>query len=1118
MYSIVVMRVGQPQIRTFVDAIHHLRRLDVSVPPDLERRVSALLRRPTLDDFSATTGRELAQMWLTLLNARGDDVLAWIVALLLFETCFAPTDPRSREIDAALQEQTTLGGRAMRAIGTHFEIKRRLAGRLYDFGRRGKISAANRSILQTAVDLFDDLLATDYNAGRPNVRVKYVGMRGVAHLLLARGDEDSTPRYMLACADLEESRHLGDTSAEHDQYLLEAYLKRLDATGDVSILDRANEIVRDARARHATARGLLTQEGELLLRRALLLPKGPETAEEQLRVFESALHSFEAALAAPPHQSFADDYIRTKCGMSRFRIYVARAKLGNPDPVLLDEAITDLDRSGEDGLGDGGLSLPWALTIRAQVHVAESRFDAAVGDLERAAVMANDLPETPAVKALRSVVRTRVAISRLDKAAAEGDVDRIIAAVDETLDSVTPDLNVVGSVAHAGRALLKLGRDDTQLILRIVEFADAARHQTSAGAIPVAYACANAAGLLNIIAKERSGDEYLVRAHTLFSEALTIAHQAPTEWWIFAGDVALKLAKKKLAADNDGEAMHYFEDAARWLSAAIDSATREEDENSPFRYREAYSKLGEAYGRLHSITFDDEYAEDAISAMTESIRLGNNTPQIYGLLADVHYRRGRSRSGVGDLREALRLKSLAREVPTDTPVVSGSWRENLSLSAGIALRIFRITSVAEDLAAAVLLACNAAREDPTWPWPIFQLADMATAARGTTLRHALQEGANDEFAQLVLDGAADELDRRACRLAIRNPSNLEQKILGGRQKVYVLRDSHRLLSESFVFKPTTQESAERELASVAEFREFLAQRGAPRTFRLPTPITTIPSDRAGTVTYVMRRSEGVQLGTYVLRSMRLTNTAPADVVDGAVAFLAHYHAWKLLRSARRAGQGVDRVLASIGRLWRSTFDPDTARITVSQLRGLLPSGLPLLAKKDAHPENWLVTSRREIVMLDLEATAQLPLLFEVAQFLEDYPFFDCSVGGWSARLRVVDHYLSALSRLAPGFALPALSVCRAAYEKYALVRAAIGIGETRSSAPQASSVSSVLRAVTARRDHYRALAQYLAVDGTDASTRVVAASLCEAVTKRAHTTSPAVQTTAPAVPGDDWLW
>jgi len=43
-----------------------------------------------------------------------------------------------------------------------------------------------------------------------------------------------------------------------------------------------------------------------------------------------------------------------------------------------------------------------------------------------------------------------------------------------------------------------------------------------------------------------------------------------------------------------------------------------------------------------------------------------------------------------------------------------------------------------------------------------------------------------------------------------------------------------------------------------------------------------------------------------------------------------------------------------------------------RLFAVIPKGLPMLLKKDAHPENWLVGSRGRIVMLDLEASAKRP--------------------------------------------------------------------------------------------------------------------------------------------------
>jgi hypothetical protein len=174
---------------------------------------------------------------MSVLNTKCDDLLEWIVVLLLLDGCVHVGDPRWRAIDATLRSQQTLSGRPITAIATMFEIKRRLAGRLFELGRRRRISESNRSFLSEA--RFDELVAHDRAAQNPKIRLKYIGMRGVAHMLLARGDANPMGRYERARRDLEEFRTLGDLSAQHDQYLIEAYLKLLDVTVDPSHLDRA---------------------------------------------------------------------------------------------------------------------------------------------------------------------------------------------------------------------------------------------------------------------------------------------------------------------------------------------------------------------------------------------------------------------------------------------------------------------------------------------------------------------------------------------------------------------------------------------------------------------------------------------------------------------------------------------------------------------------------------------------------------------------------------------------------------------------------------------------------------------------------------------------------------
>ena len=1094
-----------PTIGTYADAIEYLQKSAVYIPPDLEQRAAAMVSWPSLLHFGPTTsGTEIAAMWLNLLNANSDDLLARITLLLVLDGCIHPNDSRWRDIDNALQERQTLAGKPMRAYGTSFEIKRRLAGNLFDFARRGKVSDSNRGLLQETVARFDELLARDRAADVRKVRLKYVGMRGVAHKLLARGDPNPTRHNELACRDLEESRLLGDHSAEHDQYLVEAYLKRLDAVGDLSFLDRAQVILDEALQRHPRARGLLTQHGEVLLRRGMLLSKTPE-AEETARCFAAAVERFETALRSAPHQSFSDEYIRLKRGMARFRFYLASSKVGTVHPTLLDAAIIDLDQTAARAQGnDSGLSLPWALATRAQLYASDTNFDLAISDLHRASSLADSLPAAASTEQLRDVIRVRLADARLNAVTGSEDVDQISRVATEIMDWAAADSWLVGPLTRAGRVLLKHGASDVACITRIANFAESVAYNPAIDEAPRAFAAAHGASLLHLISRAKGTDSLLPRAHQLFSHALAMSNEGPPEWWGFAGEVALRLAKTRLAAGSDAEAIHYLEDASVWFSAGIQSARGLEGEETSFRFREAYSKLGEAQVRLHGLTGIEAHAEAAMSALRESIALGNDTSQVFGLLADAYYRRGRARGSLDDLREARSLKARARQAVSDVTSEGAAWRENLSVSAAISLRIFRLTNDPADLVDAVIMARDATRADASWPWPLFQLGDLASEVRSTTLRSVLEVQAGDELVQLVGDGDSAELNRRACMLAIQNPLNFDQKILGGRQKVYVLRDPHRLMSESFVFKPTFKNDALREIQAIAEFRDFLTRTSAPRTFRLPVPLMILESEEPPNVTYAMRRSEGVQLGTFVLRTIRTTHAVPIELLNATVAYLAHYHAWRVSDSARAPSRDpLERVFSTIRRFWSATFGPGTARELLTRLRVATAADLPLLSKKDAHPENWLVTQRGEVVMLDLEAQASLPLMFEVAQFLEDYPIFDCSSEGWGSRHAIIDHYLSALSRLAPEFRIPPASICRAAYESYALVRAAFGIGHTRPSQSLTSS-SSVLLAVAARQKHYISLSQYLATHGSNAQTRDVASYIARAAVERASRANAAV--------------
>jgi hypothetical protein len=104
-----------------------------------------------------------------------------------------------------------------------------------------------------------------------------------------------------------------------------------------------------------------------------------------------------------------------------------------------------------------------------------------------------------------------------------------------------------------------------------------------------------------------------------------------------------------------------------------------------------------------------------------------------------------------------------------------------------------------------------------------------------------------------------------------------------------------------------------------------------------------------------------------------------------------------------------------------------------------------LEKKDSHTENWIVTNKGRIVMIDIE----LPrpryqfLLADVIQLVEDLPFLPLSIEGWKERCDLVNDYANNLQRHLSAKSI-SLSIdsafMKAAYPALALWRALINVG------------------------------------------------------------------------------
>jgi hypothetical protein len=575
----------------------------------------------------------------------------------------------------------------------------------------------------------------------------------------------------------------------------------------------------------------------------------------------------------------------------------------------------------------------------------------------------------------------------------------------------------------------------------------------------------------------------LERAWRLLREAVeSSSDPVQPELWGRRGEAALRLAKRSLREGvDDDDVRPLLHDACASLDASLQAADRAA---TGFRLTEGHSKLGEAYVRLHSITGEDEHAECAIAALSRARDLGNETPHLLGLLADAHYRRGRARGNLADLRRALQLKADARQA-------GHSSRENWSVSAAAALRVWRLTRQPEDLRTTAEAICAAHEVDANWPWPPLQMADIARLPED--IRRAALGDLAPALARAACAGDAGSLDAMGANLAVRS-DEFQRVSLGGRRRttpdpVHVLDDPHGLLSDAMVLKPMEIKEAEREISAVRAFGDYLRRVGAPPHLRLPEPMALVERGPGRKPVYVMRRARGRKLSSIVVATSGGLEEEALSSAERAVEFLAYYHAFGWSRSSTRrrvARSTLEKVAKNAAAHWVEIGRRDDAPVRLlAALLDLAGEECAALLKKDAHAENWLVTERGEVVMIDLEAASALPIFYELAQLIEDYPLLPCDAQGEVRREDLLDEYLQVLRRLAPEAAQASDERPYEAYQALCLFRS-LACAQFLRRRTRGVESSSALRAGPLRVAHYSSLSAWLSVAGRTKEVREVA--------------------------------
>ncbi|MFD6169443.1 hypothetical protein [Streptomyces coeruleorubidus] len=566
---------------------------------------------------------------------------------------------------------------------------------------------------------------------------------------------------------------------------------------------------------------------------------------------------------------------------------------------------------------------------------------------------------------------------------------------------------------------------------------------------------------------------------------LVAADEQSREAKVVLGRAALHYAKvMKLAGGADDEAVMLLREARDVLTACLDddpADTGGEADVQEVSSARVTGMLGEVALRLHSLTRVAHHLTEAISWLETASQDPDAPDNVHGLLGEAYLRRARTGSEK-DLRTALEYKARARDVGDSNP-------GNFSVSAAGHFQLWRKTGAPEEFSTAVDLAVAAWELDPQWPWPLMQLAEFAAAgARKGIPAGPPQESATpeledeghadpkaSEIRRAVREGDQARLYQEAAWTAV-HAQPFRQEVLGGRSETFVLDDPQRLLSATLVLKPTSRAEAEAERDHLASLRQYLRNTGAPGWMLLPVPLAMVelprdwPTSRdpAPDTALSSRRAVGRSLAASIADAYEVRGGQPLASVSQAIRYLARIHVWATEMSGLRPGQApattsnayervADDLTKRAGRL--GVPDPNAC---AARWRSVTPSALPPVPGRDAHAENWLVTDNGRMVALDLEPHGHLPLLYEVAQLVEDHAALDLKDSDWPERLALCELYLDELAHLGYPVTVAHADVLPA-YQSFALVRALFLMEHLSETAAADSAVSTGSRRWAQRR-------------------------------------------------------
>lgn len=304
----------------------------------------------------------------------------------------------------------------------------------------------------------------------------------------------------------------------------------------------------------------------------------------------------------------------------------------------------------------------------------------------------------------------------------------------------------------------------------------------------------------------------------------------------------------------------------------------------------------------------------------------------------------------------------------------------------------------------------------SWPVPLVVLAraveecppNMDPGFRELILDLPLERGSSAR--QYVLDKDSAGLYSLAANTA-QSSAEVERIHLGGREGVYKAADYTGALGDTFVFKNTWKFNAGVEKARTDVLRKRL-QEGSPM-FRVPRTWATCnvlgdPDLESANprVVAVVQYLEGPSLAEICMSG--LTMNRIVWHLSRAARFLAIINSVETGSVHAGASAWGDLRGKDLGRWLKSLMVSDWEQLFEEWFRGV--SKAPLVSRRDAHAENWLVTPDSGLVALDFEAKGVRPAGYELAQLTDDFALLPSNDAGWAARLQLVRAYHDELVR------------------------------------------------------------------------------------------------------------